>query len=35
MQRALDALEASEENLEKQRARQRARTRPRRIEKDW
>ena len=35
MQRALDALEANEENLEKQRARQRARTRPRRIEKDW
>ncbi|HEX5656076.1 MAG TPA: tetratricopeptide repeat protein [Polyangiales bacterium] len=35
MKRALDALEAGEENLEKQRARQRARQRPRRIEKDW
>ena len=35
MERALDALEAGEENLEKQRAKQRARTRPRRIEKDW
>lgn len=35
MTRALDALEAGEENLEKHRARQRARTQPRRIEKDW
>lgn len=35
MKRALDALEAGEENLEKQRALQRARQRPRRIEKDW
>lgn len=35
MERALDALEAGEENLEKQRARQRARARPRRVEKDW
>ncbi|MET0342929.1 MAG: tetratricopeptide repeat protein [Polyangiales bacterium] len=35
MQRALDALEANEENLEKQRARQRARSQRRRIEKDW
>lgn len=35
MQRALDALEASEENLEKLRAKQRAKQRPRRIEKDW
>jgi Ca-activated chloride channel homolog len=35
MKRALDALEAGEENLEKQRAMQRARQRPRRIEKDW
>jgi len=35
MERALDALEAGEENLEKQRAKQRARSRPRRIEKDW
>ncbi|MET0285378.1 MAG: hypothetical protein ABW352_12940 [Polyangiales bacterium] len=35
MKRALDSLEAGEENLEKQRAKQRARQRPRRIEKDW
>jgi Ca-activated chloride channel homolog len=35
MKRALDALEAGEENLEKLRAKQRARTRPRRIDKDW
>ena len=35
MERALDALEAGEENLEKHRARQRARAQPRRIEKDW
>jgi Ca-activated chloride channel homolog len=35
MERALDALEAGEENLEKQRARQRARSRPRKVEKDW
>lgn len=35
MERALDALEAGEQNLEKQRALQRARARPRRIEKDW
>ena len=35
MERALDALEANEGNLEKERAKQRARTRPRRIEKDW
>lgn len=35
MERALDALEAGEENLEKFRAKQRARSRPRRIEKDW
>jgi Ca-activated chloride channel homolog len=35
MKRALDALEAGEENLEKLRARQRARSRPRRIDKDW
>lgn len=35
MERALDALEAGEENLEKQRAKQRARSRPRKVEKDW
>jgi len=35
MKRALDALESGEENLEKLRARQRARSRPRRIDKDW
>ena len=35
MQRALDALESGEENLEKQRAKQRARSRPQRVEKDW
>jgi Ca-activated chloride channel homolog len=35
MQRALDALEAGEENLEKLRAKQRARSRPRRVDKDW
>lgn len=35
MQRALDSLEASEENLEKHRAQARARQRPRRVEKDW
>lgn len=35
MRKALDALEAGEENLQKHRAKQRARTRPRRIEKDW
>jgi Ca-activated chloride channel family protein len=35
MKRALDALESGEENLEKLRAKQRARTRPRRIDKDW
>jgi Ca-activated chloride channel family protein len=35
MQQALDALENSEENLQKHRAAMRARQRPRRIEKDW
>lgn len=35
MQKALDALENSEENLQKHRAAQQARQRPRRIEKDW
>ena len=35
MQNALDALENSEENLQKHRAAMRARQRPRRIEKDW
>jgi hypothetical protein len=35
MRKALDALEAGEENLEKHRAQLRARQRPRRIEKDW
>jgi Ca-activated chloride channel family protein len=35
MKRALDALESGEENLEKLRAKQRARSRPRRIDKDW
>jgi Ca-activated chloride channel family protein len=35
MEKALDALEDSEENLQKHRAAQRARQRPRRIEKDW
>ncbi len=35
MERALDALESNEHNLEKYRARQRARAQPRRIEKDW
>lgn len=35
MQKALDALEDSEENLQKHRAAQRARQRPRRVEKDW
>lgn len=35
MKNALDALKSGEENLEKQRAKQRARSRPRRIEKDW
>lgn len=35
MQKALDALEDGEENLQKHRAAQRARQRPRRVEKDW
>jgi Ca-activated chloride channel homolog len=35
MQKALDALEDSEENLQKHRAAQRARQRPQRVEKDW
>jgi Ca-activated chloride channel family protein len=35
MKKALDALSAGEENLEKHRAQQRAQQRPRRIEKDW
>jgi Ca-activated chloride channel family protein len=35
MQKALDALEDSEENLQKHRAAMRARQRPRRVEKDW
>jgi tetratricopeptide (TPR) repeat protein len=35
MKKALDALSAGEENLEKHRAERRAQQRPRRIEKDW
>jgi tetratricopeptide (TPR) repeat protein len=35
MRKALDALSDGEENLEKHRARMRARQRPRRVEKDW
>lgn len=35
MQKALDALSDSEENLQKHRAAMRARQQPRRIEKDW
>ena len=35
MKKALDALSAGEENLEKHRAQARARQRPQRIEKDW
>lgn len=35
MRRALDALRDGEENLEKYRARARARREPRRVEKDW
>ncbi len=35
MQRALDALSESDDNLQKHRARARARQRPQRVEKDW
>jgi tetratricopeptide (TPR) repeat protein len=35
MQKALDALAESDENLQKHRARMRSQQRPRRIEKDW
>jgi Ca-activated chloride channel homolog len=35
MQKALDALESNDDNLQKHQAAQRARQRPQRVEKDW